>query len=225
MLNYEILRNDDDAVAIKINQRAYGVGFGRNQRLFSGGISFNINYSWLGKPIGILALGGSMCKNIITHETNGVRPCYCIYKDDQKYPNPDIQLGNAIIDNISLCDCVIQAGPLLVADSKNVVKQSIRVGKFQEDAVRKAKHVSIGIKGSNNSNRKTVVLYSTEWTLNEIAQYFIDNGCNKAMKLDGGHVAALRFIPHSGDKDNKPIWVGNKDITPIQMYFVGGSIG
>lgn len=217
MRNYEVLRNDDAAVAIKFNQRAYNYSLAKNQKLMGDmTLAFNINYSYLGKPIGLLAYNGLVVKNIISHETNDLRPCYCIYKDDS---DPNIVIGSSGKDSIPLTKIVAQAGPWLVMDGENVVNKFVKHGKFRDDAIRKTKHVSIGIKGTSGT-KKSIVLYSANWSMDDIAKYFIDNGCSSAMKFDGGHVAALRFNPDGDDKDNKPIWVGNTGITPIQIYTV-----
>jgi hypothetical protein len=87
-----------------------------------------------------------------------------------------------------------QAGPTLVKDGKVCILSSEEF--FRADAIRKAPHVSIGIRNTVYQGapvQKIIVLYSRDWSLQQIAEFFVGRNCQAAMKLDGGSKAAFRL--------------------------------
>lgn len=210
---YEIIKYDPTVVVIKLNPPAYKIQLKTNEVLSKQGvISFNTNYSWKSKPIGYAMDKNNFSCNLLNPKYDLVRPCLCFDNNN----NPRILEGKIITKNnikkfnLSI---VIQAGPTLVRNSKIDIKLKEQI--FRSDVARRTRQLSIGITKAN----KLVIIYSSKWALKEIAEQFIKYDCEQAIKLDGGHMAALKFAPLQGHNKASPIFVGNKGKTVLQLSF------
>jgi hypothetical protein len=160
--NYQILRNDEDALIVKINPIAYYADLLYQEELPPNvEIAFNTNYYWRG-PLGVFKKGS--WHHDKTKPSKGVRPTI----------------------HINGTDC--EAGPLLLRNGTEAYQKSIADGMYQSDTYRTTRHTAVGYTSAN----KLIVAYFEKINLKDMAKAMRDADCVWAMKCDGGHSAYLK---------------------------------
>jgi hypothetical protein len=175
--NIAIIENSKAVKAIQINPAGYG------WEAFSGKhneyaiLSFNANYYY--KKMAIGGIYDAFNKLPAMIYTASKRPYFVItrdYKADIVYDYKEDYL------------LLIQAGPTLLCGGE-YKPGLLKVEHFTgTDSIRKTSHVALGVKKG-----KVIVAYFSNAGMSTMAKKFKDWGCEKAMKLDGGHSCFLDY--------------------------------
>lgn len=187
--HYEVLNNHPSKFTVKVNPAAYSISIFKGQVPQGAVLAFNANYSWLGVPIGR-----------VTYQCKQLLPYIPTLLDERPVLSID-NVGHVAIETPCLIEekgsvpyVSVQAGPMLVREGRSFVHQSVAIGQFKSDAIRRTTHLSAGVTAAG----KLIVAYTEDMSLAEIAAYLIDYGCMSAMKMDGGHQSMLFFMEKPG---------------------------
>lgn len=181
--HYQVLQNDAQGWAVKINPAAYDVQTVKNVVPDSKSIlAFNANYFWQGQVIGRLFNNSIEYTDI--NIDSYLRPIvYQDWKGRFHYKmQPDLY-------EMFYAKFVFQAGPTLI--TKGQINIRDKEERFRYDSIRPTNHISFGVTPHN----KVIVFLSHELTLTQIAQKMKSFDCNYAIKLDGGNSSYLTFSP------------------------------
>lgn len=199
--NYQVLRHDYEATAVKINTTAYESNVYRGTPVFDKfTLAFNANYydPETREVIGLLA-DSSQWRHSMSRFTD-VRPALLF---DHKN-RPLIKVNDWPYK--SKYQTVLQAGPMLLSKGTCCIPESLKIGHYHPDTIAEGRpQISVGV----TKDHKLIVLYSRRWSIWEISKYFIRQGCTEAMKMDGGHSASLTFHPDPDDRQSPEINIGN----------------
>lgn len=194
--HYEILHTGQ-VIAVKVNPKAYEVTLFRGRPPKDAILAFNTNYSWLGVPIGICR---SNMRQIIPYLPTkmDVRPTITFDNvNNVRIVGPDaLPTDAARIIDAAWVAC--QAGPLLLSYGNLCHTAGCYNGQFQPDAVRKTKHVAVGITPAF----KIIAVWADNIGMQELAETMRELGCEFAMKVDGGHMAYFKFQEPANDEDS-----------------------
>jgi hypothetical protein len=185
--HYEVLLTGSN-FAVKLNPKAYEVGFFRGRPPKDAILAFNTNYSWLGVPIGICRSGFKPVLPSIPTKIDK-RPTLTFDNVNNVHiVGPDALPTDAkrIIDASRVA---AQAGPLLVSYGSLCYIAGCYNGEFKADAIRKTQHVAVGVTRAG----KVVVLWAESMGMEQLAEEMRHLGCEFAMKCDGGHQAYFGF--------------------------------
>lgn len=195
-----VIENSSKFHTIQINPLAYEISvFAANPNPKSE-LSFNVNYSWLGIPIGMVR-NNSHNWEFINRSKIDLRPCLVFDINN----NPSIIMPNSIVKvkigttevkesfDYSKYPVITQAGPLLTNLDKNVLEACMVSQEFKEDVARRTEHVAVGVR-----NNKIIAVLGKGVTANELAQYFLKLKCSISMKCDGGSASYYHFKKQLG---------------------------
>lgn len=211
MRNYSVLRADSEVFAVQINPAAY------NFSAFVGGrpskdkvvVAFNVNYNWLGMPIGYLRANGNDVSSIPAYLD--LRPVLVYDSYDKRWA---IISGKSYTREKLRFTFAFQAGPTLVEDG--VVKVQSKTQKFRDDAVRRTAQPAIGVTPSG----KLIIAYSFNWSMDQLAAFMKSAGCYRAMKADGGSASFITFSPDLDHRGVKSYTYGNKGKIAVGIQFL-----
>jgi hypothetical protein len=210
MRHYQLLSNDSNLVAFKINPRAY-----KPRLILKGrpsdrpGITISGNYNWRSVPIGILEVDDMVVTTISKYDH--LRPILVHDRDTDAW---SIVGQKEYLKNGAHIDFAFQSGPTLIQNGEISVQSKEQ--KFRDDAIRSMTHqVALGIRADG----KFIFVFAYGYTLDRLAKYLYDQGCVSAMKCDGGSCAFMQFIPDTNHK-MPPLQVGNRGLLPVAIQFV-----
>lgn len=182
MQNIAILRNDKEFLAVQINPQAYKCNAFTGKPNPNSILSLNINYSWGIMPIGYVRNNNT---NWITLPNKAKRPCLCLTKEGfasvRNPSHPDF--------DITKWPLVMQGGPTLVSNKKNVATASIKTEGFRADAVRRTDHIAIG----TTKVGKIVIVFGHNASMTELADELIVYKSINGFKCDGGSKLFLQL--------------------------------
>lgn len=187
-------------LALQVNPAAFAVrAFTKNRIPHGAALVLNANYYWEANHIGRMFDQGRFMPGLVSFA--GVRPLLVLERTAHI-------LEARVVDFAQIRrETVVQAGPTLVWDGK-VALGTVREG-FRPDAVRKAAHVAVGVTAAH----KLLAVYVSSMGAAELARLMADLGAVRAMKLDGGHAAVMRW----GSRR-----LGNPGYVPTGIAFVRG---
>lgn len=200
MSTHWVISQTEKFTSVKLNPKAFRVELYRAACPTLSDFAINVNYSWLGTPIGHLQDYSSKYPSIPLLRYKE-RPVLEIK------PNGEVKIYRPKTKEPEKGCIVVQAGPLLLENFMYVGKNSVELEDFKLDAVRRTDHTAIGVTEAG----KLILLYAKQSSIAEIATYLKAAGCSTAMKCDGGSQAAF----HS--KYFKPL--GNTLLSKVGLTF------
>lgn len=179
--NFEILENNNQFVAVKINPDAYQLNIFVVNYDKSTIIAVNTSFYWNQTPIGWFKDN----KNLSSYlKYEDIRPTFLIdttKKNQIKKVKTQIDLEDYIL--------AFQAGPTLIENGKIVFRDKIKEEKIRSDITRRTNHTAIGITKAN----KLVIIFGYNSNLLELSNKFLSYKCDSALNFDGGHSAFLKI--------------------------------
>jgi hypothetical protein len=182
MNHYQVLEKTSTSFAILINPAAYKFSSFSGAPDFNAILACNVNYSWLGIPIGIVRSEGRDVGMSLSAKMK-IRPCLTITEDGKA----ELQYSKDF--NPKKYSLVLQAGPTLLINKRNVATAAAKTEEFRDDAIRKTTHVAIGTTAAG----KIVIGYLESTTIKDLANFMLKHKCLDAMKCDAGNATALWF--------------------------------
>jgi len=181
MENSEIIQNDKQAFIVKVNTKGFEASIysGKPKPSSKTYLAFNVNYSWLGLPIGLVINKGEVMKSIPL-----------VKASQQGRPLLGVEFGGIPFISYSgaattlFMDYALQAGPTL-----HDYPSSLAVNDFKTDVARVTKHVACGVTKAG----KLIVGFFHNSSLMEVSAKLKELGCFKAMNCDGGSKAHLVY--------------------------------
>lgn len=199
-MHTEILEQTASCVAIKINPKEFKIGLFKGKPDAEAKLAFNLTYSWLGVPIGLIKTPGQTIVSIPLTGQKKNRPCLCL--DASKIPT--LQYPNTLDSKTQVV--IAQAGPTLLLGGAKLPYDE----HFREDATRRTTHVAVGITPYN----KIVALIMFRASLSDLATKLANLGCTYALKCDGGNASAFWY------NDQKTFKLGNGIRGQVGIQFI-----